>query len=109
MAAPAFTKHTVQDIRIEQSAIEAAVTGAPGGVVFDRRWHQDDYAELRVLHNTVSNYPEFSPWLVLSSQKRLATIGAIANMAWNATPPTAIPISPYAYSLPPNPPGQQAP
>lgn len=109
-AASNFNKHAVLSVAHEMTQVEAAVTGAPGGVVFNRQQIKDyPYAELRALQNTVTGAPAFTKWIEYDPQARLNALSA-ATMSWNASPPSPVPLNPYSRAaITTNPPGVRAP
>lgn len=109
MASPQFDKFTVLSFGRELKEVQSAVSGAPGGVVFDQRWDHDPFAEMRTLTNTVTGGPALNRWTLLDPQRRLNMFATATSMAWNSSPPTPLARSPFAYSLPANPPGKRAP
>jgi len=106
--APAFDKWAVLDMNRELTLLEASVSGAPGGKIYDRRWHQDGYAELAVLANATSLTTVFDPISVLSPLKRQAKHVASGGYTYSltGTPQPARPASPV-YT--PHPAGKAAP
>jgi hypothetical protein len=106
--APAFSQWSSLSMNLELTQLEASVSGAPGGKIFDRRWHQDSYAELAVLANATGLATVFDHVSVMSTLKRQAKHVAVGGYTYvpTGTPQPPRPASPV-YT--PHPHGVPAP
>jgi hypothetical protein len=107
MASPTYDIFTHRSFGREMRQTQTAVTGAPGGVVFDQRWDHNTYAMMRTLQNSTSNATVFDKWIEYDTQHRLSLYAA-KNFSYSALG-SPLARSAYAYSLPKNPPGVRAP
>lgn len=102
MSAAAFDKFSVGDIQREMTQIETAL----GHTIFNREFHQDPYAELRVLENA-TGLALLSPAAVLDPQFRQNAL-AKASLVYSPVGSPASP-TPWHASFAKNPAGVAAP